>query len=71
MKNAKLMFATFAEISVLSVAFAKANEENVADAKMMASDTALAQKHFKATNETDLKRKRRSSQKCTTPTFIL
>jgi predicted SnoaL-like aldol condensation-catalyzing enzyme len=58
MKNAKLMFATLAGISVLSVAFAKANEENVADAKMMAADTALAQKHFKAINETDLKKKK-------------
>jgi hypothetical protein len=57
MKNAKLVFATLAGISVLSVAFAMANEENAADAKMMASDIALAQKHFKAINETDLKKK--------------
>ena len=58
MKNAKLVFATLAGISVLSVAFAKANKENVADAKMMASEIALAQKHFKAINETDLKKKK-------------
>jgi hypothetical protein len=51
MKKAKLVFATLAGISVLSVAFAMASEENAADAKMMASDITLAQKHFKAINE--------------------
>jgi hypothetical protein len=71
MKNAKLVFATLVGIFVLSVAFAMANEENAADAKLITSDIALAQKHFKAINETDLKKKKALSRKCTTPTFIL
>jgi len=58
MKKAKLVFATLAGISVLSVAFTMASEENAADAKMMASDIAIAQKHFKAINETDLQKKK-------------
>jgi hypothetical protein len=58
MKNAKLVFATLVGISVLSVSIAMANEENAADAKLIAPDIALAQKHFKAINETDLKKKK-------------
>ena len=58
MKNAKLVFATLAGIFVLSVAFVMASEENAADAKMMASDITLAQKHFKAINETDIQKKK-------------
>jgi predicted SnoaL-like aldol condensation-catalyzing enzyme len=56
MKNAKLVLTTLAGITFLSVAFAMASEENAADAKMMASDITLAQKHFKAINETDIEK---------------
>ena len=58
MKNAKLVVATLVGISVLSAAFAMANEENAADAKMVTSNIALAQKHFKAINETDPQKKK-------------
>jgi hypothetical protein len=58
MKNAKLVLATLAGISVSSAAFVMANEGNAADAKMVASDIALAQKHFKAINETDIQKKK-------------
>ena len=58
MKNAMLVFAMFAGISVLPAAFAKANNESASDAKMMASDIELAQKHFKAINETDIQKRK-------------
>ena len=58
MKNAKLVLATLAGISVSSAVFVMANEGNAADAKMVASDIALAQKHFKAINETDIQKKK-------------
>lgn len=58
MKNTMLVFAMLAGTSVLSAAFAKANNDSASEAKMVASDIALAQKHFKAINETDIQKKK-------------
>ena len=58
MDHTKLALAVVLGLFVSSAAFATASEESVANANEAASDIALSQKHFKAVNETDPKKRK-------------
>jgi hypothetical protein len=58
MKHTKLALAMLFGLSVSSAAFATASEGSVSNTKEAASDIALSQKHFKAVNGTDPKKRK-------------